>query len=266
MDAGGCAVNFQPAQFAGKNMRRRGFTLIELLVVIAIIAILAALLLPVLSRTKEKASRTICLNNQKQLDLGWQMYADESGGILASNGVDFNAGLAVESPSNSWVTGNSGLDTNTTTITDGSIYPYVKNIQCYRCPSDTSPVLGTTILILRTYSLSCFMGGPQEDIDKFGVKPLHKTSQIINSSRSLTFIDEDDATIDDGHFLYSATGNEWLNVPAWRHQNGDTLAFADGHVEYWKWRSALSARFSTASNPAALQDLTRLQQTAPDSN
>jgi prepilin-type N-terminal cleavage/methylation domain-containing protein/prepilin-type processing-associated H-X9-DG protein len=244
-----------------KNMKRRGFTLIELLVVIAIIAILAALLLPVLSRAKEKASCTICLNNQKQLDLGWQMYADESGGILASNDVDYNAAGAVESVSNSWVTGNAGLDTNTTTITDGSIYPYIKNIQCYRCPLDTSLVLGTTIPILRTYSLSCFMAGPSAD-NQYGVKPLHRTSQIIRPSQSLTFIDEDDSTIDDGHFLYSTTGNEWLNVPAWRHQNGDTLAFADGHVEYWKWLGTLPPSYSTAGNPATLQDLARLQQTA----
>ena len=240
--------------------------MIELLVVIAIIAILSALLLPVLSRGKEKASRTTCLNNQKQLYLAWQMYADESGGALALNGVDFTAAGVVESSSNSWVIGNAGLDTNTTTITDGSIYPYVKNIQCYRCPLDTSPVLGTTILILRTYSLSCFMGGPQADIAKFGVKPLYKISQIINPSRSLTFIDEDDSTIDDGHFLYTATGNEWMNVPAWRHQNGDTLVFADGHMEYWKWSGTLPTPYSTASNPASLQDFTRLQQTAPDGN
>ncbi len=250
-------------------MKRRGFTLIELLVVIAIIAIiaiLAALLLPVLSRAKEKANRTICLNNQKQLDLAWQIYADESGGILVSNGVDLNAAAAVESPSNSWVTGNAGLDTNTTTITDGLLYPYVKNIQCYRCPWDTSLILGTTIPILRTYSLSCFMGGPQADTDAFGVKPLRQTSQIINPAKSLTFIDEDDSTIDDGHFLYSATGNAWLNIPAWRHQNGDALAFADGHVEYWKWWSTLPTPYSIANNPAALQDLAQLQQTAPDGN
>lgn len=245
---------------------RRGFTLIELLVVIAIIAILAALLLPVLSREKEKANRTICLNNQKQLNLAWQMYADESGGILASNDVHLRPAGAVESPSNSWVTGNAGLDTNTATISDGSIYPYVKNVQCYRCPSDNSFVLGTTIPILRTYSLSCFMGGPQSDTDEYGVKPLHWIKQIISPSKSLTFIDEDDSTIDDGHFLYLAMGNEWLNLPAWRHQNGDTLAFADGHVEYWKWRSTLPTPYSTSSAPAALEDLTRLQQTASDGN
>jgi prepilin-type N-terminal cleavage/methylation domain-containing protein/prepilin-type processing-associated H-X9-DG protein len=249
---------------------QRAFTLIELLVVIAIIAILAALLLPVLSQAKEKANRAFCLNNQKQLHLAWQMYADENGGILASNGWDFRSANVAESPTNAWVTGNAGLDTNPATITSGTIYPYVKSVQVYRCPADHSTVLGTSTLTLRSYSLSCYMGGPPADIT-WGVIPLHQASQITKPSTTLTFLEEDISTIDDGHFLYSATINNWLNIPAWRHDNGDTLTFADGHVEYWKWRSGLpTATYfqsgGNSPNPAVLQDISRLQQTAPAAN
>ncbi len=73
-------------------------------------------------------------------------------------------------------------------------------------------------------------------------------------------------TIDDGHFLYKGMGNEWFNIPAWRHENGDTFAFADGHVEYWKWRGTLPVMNTPASNPASLQDLAQLQTTAPAGN
>jgi len=61
------------------------FTLLELLVVIAIIAILASLLLPALSRAKSRAQQTGCLNNYRQLQFCWQMYADENNDALPAN-------------------------------------------------------------------------------------------------------------------------------------------------------------------------------------
>ncbi|HEV2453905.1 MAG TPA: prepilin-type N-terminal cleavage/methylation domain-containing protein [Verrucomicrobiae bacterium] len=248
---------------------KRAFTLIELLVVVAIIAILAALLLPVLGHARERAHRIHCLNNEKQLDLAWQLYADEDNGILVSNVWDFRSASVPESPVGSWVVGNASLDTNETDITEGSIFPYIKVIASYRCPADQNFVLGTSALVLRSYSLSCFLGGPPSDTAKFNIRPVSRLNQIRTPASSLTFIDEDISTIDDGHFLYSDTANIWYNLPAWRHANGDTLAFADGHQEYWKWRSSLAVDLTLnygqpVTDPAALQDIQRLQKTATE--
>jgi len=250
---------------------KQAFTLIELLVVIAIIAILAAILLPVLSLARERAQRVHCLNNEKQLDMAWQIYADEDGGILASNDVDFRSANIAISPPGSWVVGNASYDTDQTDITSGTLYAYVKNLNCYRCPTDQSLVLGTTTLTLRSYSLSCFMGGGPGDTTGFNIRPIHRFNQITHPVTSLTFLEEDISTIDDGHFLYSDTVDAWYNFPAWRHANGDTLAFADGHEEYWKWRSGLPTSSyigsgQTVTDPLALYDIHRLQKTAVEAS
>jgi len=256
----------------GSGSRRwvQAFTLIELLVVIAIIAILAALLLPALASAKATAKRIGCTNNQRQLGLAWEIYTGDFNGNMPLNDWELSGNIA-RSASNSWVTGNAVVDIDPATITSGSLFRYVKNPEVYKCPADHGFIQDTKIPKYRSFSLSCYMGGPVADTTDWGFQPLHKITQIQNPSKTLTFLDEDDLTIDDGHFLYATNVNNWLNVPSWRHQHGTVFIFADNHADYWKWKSAepTSTYFdngSSLTDPLALEDLNRLQRTAPGFN
>lgn len=114
--------------------RSRGFTLIELLVVIAIIAILAAILFPVLSQAREAAKQTTCLMNLKQVGLGTTMYTDD-------HTTTFPAWAALSSPVNG---GNTSF-----VSPDIQVMPYVKNDQIWTCPRDHAKRLPPTSVIFQ---------------------------------------------------------------------------------------------------------------------
>src|SRR5256885_1916233 len=125
-----CAEESLPGSRFRRSLREFAFTFAELLVVIVIIAILAAMLLPALGRSKEKAFNIACLNHLKQLQVCWHMYAMEHDDTLPPNQsvYDINTGAPIPGANLAWTwcPGNTRIDTNTTNIENGYLFPYNK--------------------------------------------------------------------------------------------------------------------------------------------
>ena len=215
---------------AGK--RRQAFTLIELLVVIAIMAILCALLLPALARAKEKAHRTICLNNEKQIMLATQIYGNDNAGYLPypndllqeTTYVTNQAGWLYEGTSNMAVP--NGQKT-------GSLWAIIQAQKTYICPLDQPPWTCGSPPVPRPQQLSSYC----MNAVAWGFSTLPSSTYKIESLRPDAVCFWEPTS---GPEANAAGWNDGCNLPRLtetvtaRHAGGGTLACFDGHVEYMK--------------------------------
>ncbi|MCE5324395.1 DUF1559 domain-containing protein [bacterium] len=215
-----------------------GFTLIELLVAIGIIAILAAILVPVVFAAKEKGKMAACLSNLHQLGKGMTLYADEWNHYPIARLETGGYG----NPSGNWAGVYDVFDKCDPRL--GQIFQYVRNTDVYLCPSDKG-VCATRITQADSmhYPLSYSMNN---------IADYRSASNMsVSASKVGLIVHEDRDSIDDGDFYWVGweDGGEGANRPGRMHNGGTCVLFCDQHALWQKYETVITELRSGAWDP-----------------
>ena len=255
------SIYFRPG--AG-SCKHTGFTLIELLVVIAIIAILASILFPVFARARENARRTRCLSNMKQIGLGLIQYTQDNDeryprawcGTNTTAGGDCAVITGNGSPASYFNVKqyNSGGSTTHYETWMDYIYPYVKNVQAFVCPSYSPananlpyPNYGYSVALSGFDTRTVRFGGPSvlwTPTSTAAVKRSSEVAAMMEFTYPMNYAAEPNV-------MYSSVVNPANDV--WTpHLDGGNIVYADGHA---KWMTRGTMLEKTGSSSAATCNL-----------
>ncbi len=257
------------------HLHRHGFTLIELLVVIAIIGILAGLLLPTISRAKQKAEGIACVSNGKQMMLAISLYTGDNNEFFPPNP---DGGNVV--PGYNWCAGQAGRggaqEFDPDVLADPSrslLISYLSGqVSLFHCPADkrtglyqgTNPALiGKTVPAARTFSMNQAVGTIDAGFDQgqphSGIPNLSVNGPFLNNqdnhrrnspwstygrttdlgkpspSMLWVLVDEDVSSLNDAAFAFGMESPAWFDFPGTYHNLACGFSFADGHSESHRW-------------------------------
>ncbi len=257
-----------------KSLRdEAGFTLVELLVVIAIIALLMAILMPALARAREMGKRAVCMSQIKQLQAAWFLYCDSNNDKVPVGDIGYSWGFSptIGGPQLAWREWphnlHPGVNPTATTnwgggpgsgnaigwqavlgasdeiwnhsISEGTLYKYIKDYKVYRCPVGPKGVRATYTMshAMNTWRV---LNPPQGSAGTLSVpRTITLRSQIKRTAQRAIFFDYGERKTGAYFVQYGDSANDARNAKfyddSWQHGRGIIVSFADTHVEYHKW-------------------------------
>jgi len=220
------------------TIKQKAFTLIELLVVIAIIAVLMSILMPSLRLAREQARSIHCLSNIRTLTMAWSLYKDENDSKLVSGHTpgpsSNNPGWVIIPPNG----GDSTIEQKKKYLMEGLLWPYVKEVEAYRCPSDRRDRSTYHKNAYRTYSIAGGMNGVSPS-SAWEIKPCLTFSDIKGPATKYVFLAEcEPRGYNMGSWVMRPKSRRWVDPFAiWHSKDRSTLGWADGHADMQRWYS-----------------------------
>jgi type II secretory pathway pseudopilin PulG len=220
--------------------RDRAFTLLDLIVAIGVLAILAATFAPALAKSGGKVGRINCFNNKRHIQAACAMYSAEwNDWLLPAAVAGFSSGWCNDLVD--W--GTSRGNTNRVPYTNNFLWPYVQDLNAYKCPNDKIPSDNGDRI--RSISMNGAICGDLPISTRSTIQSLignnywiySKTSDLSvpGPANTWIFCDESMYSLNDGYLQMHLTSPDYPDVPAAYDIGGNCFSFADAHVEYRKW-------------------------------